>query len=301
MKPSDLLNEVGATPAQPNDPVMNYSPGASGPSSDWLPPHTPMNDTEHVSPGPQASKSSQYAQKLKGAGKTAAQGLGAIKSGIGSVLDKFERGRQGAVQGWTASRQANAGQEQAGRIAQDFINKWNQSIGQDPSLNSPGYLQSFAERIAPELVQTGQIYEPTDMSAVGVSKYIKDIVAKDLAANALYGGDRPEPTNDLTAKAFAQAKYEQELEKARRGMSAKPNPEQIAQAFAQKNMSIGGEKLNPNDPLTQKIMTQLSQQGSELHNLEDEVDQLASQMQRQPAAESRNFSGILWRQMRDSK
>jgi hypothetical protein len=219
-----------------------------------------------------------------------AKGSNAISQGVRKGLNWFS----------SAARDARAGKQQATRVANVFINQWRQATAQDPRLNTPANLMAFAEKFAPDLADQGDtIYTPTDMSPAGAAKYITDIVSKDLAATTVYGDNRTS-RDPISDRARQQAEYELAVEKWRKGLGAKPNPVDIAQAFTKKNMSIGGEKLDPEDPLTQKIMNQLNQQGAELHNLEDEVDQIATQINKQPTAESRNFSAALWKQVRNT-
>jgi hypothetical protein len=255
-----------------------------------------LNDTDFASAGPQPTQPSRAAQLKQQAGQLGQRGLrglgGAIKATPG-VLSKLSTGIHGAVQGYQQAQQSRLGRQDAEETAKIFINQWNKAIGQNPSLNTPSSLLAFAEKIAPDLASKttpdgktiqGELVEPTDMSAKGVANYIINVVATDKAGEAIFGGSRPTDAPALTAQQQAekaeaekQVRIKELVNQIEAGNAAHKELDRIRGLTTSISKSIAGTDAS-------KMTT-----ATNANNIP--IDSVLEN----------NFSGILWKQMREGK
>ena len=101
-----------------------------------------------------------------------------------NLWQKLKAGVAGAAAGYSASQSQRAGSEATGKTASLFIDRWNQAIGQDPSLNTPEQLQAYMTNSTKKSGITVPP-APAQLNPVVTAKYITDVTGKSLAAGRL--------------------------------------------------------------------------------------------------------------------
>jgi hypothetical protein len=124
------------------------------------------------------------------------QGKPSLMQKAGNFVKKAVSGVKGAAQGYQASQQQRQGTQATQQQAKTWIEKWNQAVGSDPTIkNNPQALQNYAKKLARDM-RGRPLFTPdmpTDMSPMGVNRYITSVVGKTLT-----GGLSQTPANVST-------------------------------------------------------------------------------------------------------
>ena len=100
----------------------------------------------------------------------------------GAAFTQAKAGLAGAKAGYKSSQAQQAGVASAEKTAAVLIDRWNQSIGQDPAANTPENLQAFMSK-STEKSGIAVPPAPAVLNDVITAKYITDVTSKSLAAS----------------------------------------------------------------------------------------------------------------------
>ena len=206
------------------------------------------------------------------------QGIrGGIK-GVGNWL----KGRPQAKSMKTATQYSN-------QVANVVADQWNHAaVALDPS-DTAGYQASMAAWLKSKWGANGALNADIDAA-------VKTVDPQSQPASVLAAIKQVVDKNRLQR---GMGSYAPSNQSAPNNSQTTQQPANIPQSEpqAQPQMSVGGDKIDVNDPLGQKIMQQLQKHDSEIQDLEQEVGTL----KQSTVAESHNFGSLLWRQVRESK
>jgi hypothetical protein len=161
--------------------------------------------------------------------------------------NKVSQGVKNFQQTRANAPQVKQGQELAKRFSQRWLTQWNQTIGADPSSNTPEGLQDFMARAFSDKFSINDIPLPEKMDPAYVAKYIQTLSGKYIAEPARGKQSQISPSvAKAKEKARMDAIYQAELEKIKAGQQAYQNNTSKA-AAAQLGAAPSIPGLKPRD------------------------------------------------------